>query len=75
MLTDALRASLLRIVGYRVETVEFESDQHTPRNLLLRAVRTGSPVRGGNVRKEYDELVTAWAVRPRLAELLERPGV
>ncbi len=73
-LTDGLRASLLRLQGYRVDVVQFVESQHTPRNTMLRAVRTGSPVTGGNVRKEYDELVTAWAVRPRLAELLERPG-
>ena len=73
-LTDGLRASLLRLQGYRVDVVQFVESQHTPRNTMLRAVRTGSPVKGGNVRKEYDELVTAWAVRPRLAELLERPG-
>ena len=73
-LTDALRASLLRLQGYRVDVVQFVESQHTPRNTMLRAVRTGSPVKGGNVRKEYDELVTAWAVRPRLAELLEQPG-
>ena len=73
-LTDALRASLLRLQGYRVDVVQFVESQHTPRNTMLRAVRTGSPVTGGNVRKEYDDLVAAWAVRPRLAELLERPG-
>ena len=39
---------------------------------MLRATRTGSPVKGGGVRKEYDDLVAAWSVRPRLAELLER---
>ena len=29
-----------------------------------------APVKGGGVRKEYDELVEAWAVHPKLAELL-----
>lgn len=72
-LTDALRASLLRLWGYRVDVVEFVESEHTPRNTLLRAVRTGGPVKGGGVRKEYDELVDTWQVRPHLAELLE-PG-
>ena len=73
-LTDALRASLLRLQGYRVDVVQFVESKHTPRNTLLRAVRTGAPVRGGGVRKEYDDLVAAWQVRPRLAELLEEAG-
>ena len=69
-LTDALRASLLRLSGYRVEVVQFVESQHTPRNTMLRAIRTGSPVKGGSVKKEYDELVAEWGVRPKLGELL-----
>jgi SAM-dependent methyltransferase len=69
-LTDALRASLLRISGYRVEVVEFVGSQHTPRNTLLRAIRTGGPVKGGSVRREYDDLVSAWRISPKLGELL-----
>ena len=41
MLTDALRAAILRLVGYRVEVIEFVDSRHTPRNALIRAVRTG----------------------------------
>ena len=71
-LTDGLRASLLRLEGYRVDVMQFVGSEHTPRNTLLRGVRTGSPVRGGSARREYDELVTTWGVRPRLGELLAR---
>jgi len=70
-LTDALRALLLRQRGYRVEVVEFVASQHTPRNTLLRAVRTG--LKGPDAAQEYDELVAAWHVRPRLAQLLDQP--
>jgi SAM-dependent methyltransferase len=69
-LTDAIRASLLRQQGYRVDVVQFVESQHTPRNTMLRATRTGGPVAGGGVRKEYDELVSSWGITPRLAELL-----
>lgn len=71
-LTDALRASLLRLRGYRVDVMQFVGSEHTPRNTMLRATRTGAPVTGGGGRKEYDELVASWQVRPRLAELLEQ---
>jgi SAM-dependent methyltransferase len=68
-LTDALRASVLRLVGYRVEVMEFVESQHTPRNTLVRAIRTGAaPQR--NAREELDELVSTWGVHPKLAELL-----
>ena len=69
-LTDALRAAILRQVGYRVEVVEFVDSVHTPRNTLLRAVRTGSaPSSAGP--EEYDALVSTWHLQPQLAELLD----
>lgn len=69
-LTDALRASLLRRHGYRVDVVEFVESTHTPRNTLLRAVRTDAPERDDD-RAAYDELVGAWGLRPALAERLD----
>ena len=72
-LTDALRASLMRQQGYRVEVVEFVDSVHTPRNTLLRAVRTGG-VRSARGRGEYAELVSAWHLAPRLADLLDIGG-
>jgi len=68
-LTDALRASVLRLMGYRVEVIEFVESQHTPRNTLLRATRTGAAPSAG-VREEFDDLVGSWNVHPRLADLL-----
>ncbi len=70
-LTDALRASLLRARGYRVDVVEFIGSEHTPRNTLIRAVTTGAAVRGDN---EYADLTSTWRVRPRLADLLGADG-
>jgi SAM-dependent methyltransferase len=67
-LTDALRASILRTRGYRVEVVEFVGSEHTPRNTLLRAVHTGQP--SAAAQQEYDDLVAAWHLRPKLADLL-----
>lgn len=70
-LTDALRATLLRREGYRVDVVEFVESAHTPRNTLLRAVRTpGGDSGAEGAAREYDDLLAAWGVRPRLGELL-----
>ena len=66
VLTDSLRASLLRVYGYKVDVVEFVDSQHTPRNLLLRARRAG--VTGD--RAEYDALTSQWGVTPALEKLL-----
>ncbi|MEV4541921.1 class I SAM-dependent methyltransferase [Micromonospora echinaurantiaca] len=69
VLTDALRAGLLRLHGYRAEVVEFVDSRHTPRNLLIRARRTGAEPTGTQ-RADYRALVDQWAVTPRLATLL-----
>ncbi|MGK2874483.1 MAG: class I SAM-dependent methyltransferase [Nocardioides sp.] len=71
-LTDALRASLLRTRGYRVEVVQFVASQHTPRNTMLRAVRTGAA--GETARAEYDDLTEQWGLRPKLGDLLGVAG-
>ncbi|MFE9653878.1 class I SAM-dependent methyltransferase [Micromonospora sp. NPDC006431] len=69
VLTDALRAGLLRLHGYRADVVEFVDSRHTPRNLLIRARHTGhTPT--ADQRAEYRELVDQWAVTPRLETLL-----
>jgi hypothetical protein len=72
VLTDALRAALLRLHGYRVEVVEFVDSAHTPRNLLLRARHTGAPPTPVQ-RREYADVVTAWSLTPHLATLLPAP--
>ena len=69
-LTDALRAAIMRLQGYRVDVAEFVDSAHTPRNTLLRAVRTGA-VPPPERRTEYDALVSAWHLHPHLADLLE----
>lgn len=39
MLTDSLRADLLEGCGYRTQVLEFISLEHTPKNVLIRAIR------------------------------------
>ena len=69
VLTDALRAHVLRLLGYRVEVMEFVSDEHTPRNVMIRAMRADSPVPQA-LWEEWDDLVSAWSLQPKLASLL-----
>jgi SAM-dependent methyltransferase len=69
VLTDALRASLLRLHGYRVDVVEFVDSAHTPRNLLLRARRTDAAP-ADDQRAEYDALTGQWGVTPALQTML-----
>jgi SAM-dependent methyltransferase len=69
VLTDTLRANLLRLSGYRVEVMEFVDSKHTPRNVLLRGVRTDAAP-AADLEADYRHLTSSWGVTPRLAELL-----
>lgn len=51
--TDALRAALLETVGYRTQVVEFIDLEHTPKNLLLRAVRADRAIPDARDRYEH----------------------
>jgi SAM-dependent methyltransferase len=69
ILTDAFRALVLRIMGYRTDVVQFVSPEHTSKNLMIRAVKGLPPGDGTHVR-EYEELKKFWSVSPIIEELL-----
>ncbi|MDQ1629615.1 MAG: hypothetical protein QOI54_3359 [Actinomycetota bacterium] len=72
-LTDALRAALLRRVGYRAEVVQFVAAEYTPRNTMIKAVRRPGPARTGtdaDADADYDALIAQWHVTPYLQTLL-----
>ena len=71
VLTDAFRAHILRLLGYRVDVMEFVGGEHTPRNTLIRAIRTNAPA-SRESWEEYDNMVRTWGVEPFLAEELRR---
>jgi SAM-dependent methyltransferase len=70
-LTDAVRASELRLRGYRVDVVEFVESRHTPRNTMIQAVRTGAAPDPA-AAAELARLRDGWGLHPRLTELLAR---
>ncbi|MCZ8514525.1 SAM-dependent methyltransferase [Paenibacillus filicis] len=53
--TDAIRAKLLDIVGYKTQLLEFIDMEHTPKNILIRAVK-GKPLPA----KERERLVRGY---------------
>ncbi|MGH9134928.1 MAG: methyltransferase, partial [Ilumatobacteraceae bacterium] len=66
LLTDALRAELLRAHGYRTDVIEFVSTEHTAKNLMIRAVRTDRVDPGAATAAE--RLAASWGVTPALAD-------
>ena len=70
VLTDALRVLILKIMGYRVDVVQFVDMEHTAKNLMIRAVRTGQVGIDAHIQ-EYYELCEYWHLHPYLEDLLQ----
>ena len=70
ILTDTFRSLILRIAGYRTDVVEFVSTEHTGKNLMIRAIKSGQ-VGNPQAVQEYRALLEFWQVTPYLAQLLK----
>jgi SAM-dependent methyltransferase len=69
LMTDSLRAQILKLLGYRVDIVEFIGGEHTARNIMIRAVKTGAPVTAID-KERYEQILKEWNVKPYLSKLL-----
>lgn len=68
LLTDGIRAGLLEQAGYRTQILEFIDMEHTPKNIMIRAVKQGKPKKDdGKLRRMMEEL----HVEPTLYRLLK----
>ena len=66
LLTDGIRANLLEAKGYDTQILEFIDMEHTPKNLLIRAVKTEKEKNIGDL----EELLCQLQVKPMLKKLL-----
>ena len=68
LITDAMRAQYLEREGYRAQILEFIDMEHTPKNILIRAVKTGK-------RRDNEEEIKACEealhISPMLGRLLD----
>jgi hypothetical protein len=69
ILTDSFRSLILQIMGYRTDVVEFVSTEHTSKNLMIRAIKSGKPGSRQAIQ-EYKQLTELWQVKPYLGQLL-----
>jgi SAM-dependent methyltransferase len=69
ILTDAFRALVLRIMGYKTDVVEFVSAEHTDKNLMIRAVKRTQRDKARYIQ-EYLDLKKFWDVTPYIETLL-----
>ena len=67
LITDAIRANLLEELGYQVQVMEFIDMEHTPKNILIRAVKEKA---GKEKNTGISELTEFLHVRNTLQELI-----
>lgn len=66
LVTDALRAQWLELSGYSVQVLEFVESEHTPKNLLIRAVRQDHMPDSARREAEYASFRDFWSAHPAL---------
>ena len=71
LMTDGLRAQMLERAGYETQILEFIDMEHTPKNLLIRAVYTGKKK---DNEKELRACLDVFHLHPTLESLLFQGG-
>lgn len=78
LITDAVRANILEQQGYETQVLEFIDMEHTPKNILIRAVkREGMGYTPGAISKknapsqQLEQLETLLHIEPTLQKLLQ----
>lgn len=56
LITDAIRANMLEYCGYKADMIEFVGFEHTPKNILIRAVKKSSSSKSSQ-KKYLDEVL------------------
>ncbi|MBR4020182.1 MAG: SAM-dependent methyltransferase [Firmicutes bacterium] len=70
-LTDGLRGLKLEARGYDVAMIEFTSLEHTARNIMIKAIKTGSPdsAKAAKAQAQYEALRDFYQVKPTIEKL------
>lgn len=70
--TDALRGELLENAGYNVQLLEFIDMEHTPKNILIRAVKKSEkPLVAPQKTSAAEKLMTALNISPTLQKVIK----
>ena len=68
IITDAARANMLKARGYDTQILEFIDMEHTPKNLLIRAVKTGKT--DEKAEKQAEDMQKALGIELTISKLL-----
>ncbi len=66
LVTDSMRANILEIMGYNTQIIEFIDTEHTPKNLMIRAIYAGQTPK--RAVEDYLRLKDFWQAAPHLEQ-------
>ncbi|MGL4989713.1 MAG: class I SAM-dependent methyltransferase [Sarcina sp.] len=76
LMTDSVRGSLLEVLGYKVQLLEFIDIAHSPKNILIRASKANIEKDKKNKSlKQVSEIITEFNVEPTLYKLLKNDNL
>jgi SAM-dependent methyltransferase len=73
--TDGLRALFLEWAGYQTKMIEFVSSEHTPKNLMIAAVRNGEPFVSTTARARVEQFKEFFGIRHHALDEWLRHGL
>lgn len=76
LMTDAIRANLLTCCGYKTQLLEFIDFTHTPKNIMIRAVRSNiSSEHKAQMLEEVETLMKTYHLDQTLYRKLQEEGI
>ena len=72
LITDAVRGNMLEYMGYNVNLLEFVDLSHTPKNILIRAVKNPNKQKTAKERamEEVKRMMEEYGLTPTLYRLI-----
>ncbi|MCL2099082.1 MAG: SAM-dependent methyltransferase [Oscillospiraceae bacterium] len=72
VLTDGLRANILEIFDYKTDMAEFVGFNHSPKNILIKAVKSAHDKKyKQNLKDKTAKLIADFNINPTLCELID----
>lgn len=71
LLTDAIRGNILKMNGYKTQLLEFVDLSHSPKNILIRSVKSHLPAsKKEQARRQVEIVLKEFQIKPALYRLL-----
>lgn len=71
LLTDNLRADALKLCGYKTNIIEFIDMEHTPKNIMIKAIKNKKFKRNLENIEKFENLIKEFSLNPTIHKLLK----